>query len=115
VFELEISYSSNIDTALELLQSTSQALMAEEAFKDFILAPIDVAGVDRLDSSGIVLKARIKTGPGKQWAVQRAFLQRIKSAFDAAGIDIPFPHLKLVSPDAPIPFGDRPTDPTNPT
>ncbi len=106
VFELEISYSSNIDKALDLLNSTSQSLMADEAFKDFILAPIDIAGVDRLDSSGVVLKARIKTAPGKQWTVQRAFLQRIKNAFDDAGIDIPFPHLKLVSPDAPIQFGD---------
>ncbi|MBX3431014.1 MAG: mechanosensitive ion channel family protein [Hyphomonadaceae bacterium] len=107
VFELEISYSSDIDKAFALLESTSQAMMADEAFKDFILSPIDIAGVDRLDSSGVILKARIKTAPGKQWSVQRAFLQRIKSAFDGAGIDIPFPHLKLVSPDAPIPFGDR--------
>ena len=42
--------------------------------------------------------ARIKTAPGKQWAVRREYLKRIKIAFDAAGIEIPFPHMKLVPP-----------------
>lgn len=109
VAELEISYSSDIDKAMELMRTTCQTMMADDAFKDFIVAPIDIAGVDRLDPSGIVIKSRIKTTPGKQWIVRRAYLQRIKMAFDGAGIDIPFPHLKLVAPDAPIPFGDNQT------
>jgi small-conductance mechanosensitive channel len=71
-----------------------------------ILEPIEIFGVDQLADSGVVLKARIKTQPIKQWTVGREYLQRIKLAFDAAGIEIPFPHLKLVPPDQPIPVGE---------
>jgi moderate conductance mechanosensitive channel len=28
----------------------------------------------------------------EQWAVRRAFLGRLKNAFDRAGIEIPYPH-----------------------
>jgi len=42
--------------------------------------------------SAIVIKARIKTVPGKQWMVGREYRKRLKAAFDKAGVEIPFPH-----------------------
>ena len=33
----------------------------------------------------------VKTAPGAQWALQRALREALKSAFDDAGIEIPFP------------------------
>jgi small conductance mechanosensitive channel len=108
VFDLSISYSSNIVKALDLMKATGEALRKEPEFAPMILEPIEVVGVDQLGDSGVVLKARIKTLPVKQWTVGREYLKRIKLAFDGAGIEIPFPHLKLVPPDAPIPFYDRP-------
>jgi small conductance mechanosensitive channel len=66
-----------------------------------ILEDIDVAGVDALGESAITLKARIKTLPLEQWNVRRAFLRRIKQAFDERGIEIPFPHLTVYSRSAP--------------
>jgi len=51
-----------------------------------------------LADSGVVLRGRIKTQPGAQWGVGRAFNRRIKQAWDAAGIDIPYPHMHLVLP-----------------
>lgn len=38
---------------------------------------------------------RFKVMPLEQWTVRRAFLYRLKKAFDAAGIGIPYPHLTL--------------------
>jgi small conductance mechanosensitive channel len=58
-----------------------------------------VVGVDTLGDSGVVLKARIKTRPLDQWTVGREYNRRIKLAFDAAGIEIPYPHMRLVMPD----------------
>jgi small conductance mechanosensitive channel len=63
---------------------------------------------------------RIKTVPLKQWEVGREFLRRVKKAFDAEGIEIPFPYRTLVmpqgtalpagnSPSGDIPTGDTPS------
>jgi moderate conductance mechanosensitive channel len=48
--------------------------------------------VDRLAESAVVIKARIKTRPLKQWEVSREFNRRVKNRFDELGIEIPFPH-----------------------
>lgn len=99
VFELQVSYSSDIDRALEIMGETGADLQADPAFHDRILEPIEVVGVDSLGESGVVLKARIKTRPIEQWNVGREYNRRIKLAFDREGIEIPFPHLKVVLPD----------------
>lgn len=106
VFDLSVSYSSDIVHALELIRDTGKALQNDAEFGPMMLEPIEVFGVDKLADSGVVLKARIRTRPGKQWSVGREYLKRIKLAFDAGGIEIPFPHLKLVPPDQPVSVGE---------
>ncbi|MFQ6674124.1 MAG: hypothetical protein ACE5GH_04990, partial [Fidelibacterota bacterium] len=59
----------------------------------FVLGPI--LGLDRFADSAVVIKARIKTVPMRQWRVGREFNKRLKEKFDAENIEIPFPHLTL--------------------
>ncbi|TXI76069.1 MAG: mechanosensitive ion channel family protein, partial [Dokdonella sp.] len=46
--------------------------------------------------SAVVIRCRFKVAPLEQWSVRREYLARIKAAFDEAGVEIPFPHVKLV-------------------
>jgi moderate conductance mechanosensitive channel len=103
VFNLSISYESPIDRALDIIKRTGAGLQDDANFKDSIIEPIEVVGVDSLGDSGVVLKARIKTLPIHQWKVGREFNRRIKEAFELEGIDIPYPHLKVVMPAPVIP------------
>jgi small conductance mechanosensitive channel len=105
---LVISYDSDLDEALALLHQVSEAMQAEEAFADKILEPIEVAGVDALGDQGVVLKARIKTPPGRQWLVGREFNRRIKLAFDKAHIEISTTLAKPLKPPEPPPAGAAP-------
>jgi small conductance mechanosensitive channel len=57
----------------------------------------------------VVIKGRIKTKPIEQWVVGREFLRRIKYAFDADGIEIPFPHQSVYFGEASRPFEVRVT------
>ena len=57
-----------------------------------ILAPLEVLGVDAFADSQVTIRVRVKTLPLKQWEVGREFRRRVKKAFDARGIEIPFPH-----------------------
>lgn len=100
VFELSVSYDSDIDKAFELMAETGRELQAEPEFKEKILEPLEIVGVDQFADSAVVLKARIKTVPAQQWKVGREYNKRIKVAFDAAGIEIPFPQMKLHVPAA---------------
>ncbi len=99
VFNLQISYDSDIDRALSVMHKVGKDMQADHEFGQYILEPIDVVGVDDLADSGVALKARVKTLPTEQWKVGREYNRRIKLAFDREGIEIPFPHMKIVLPE----------------
>lgn len=96
VFKLGIGYTTDIDRTFEVMRAVGAALQADTAFADKILQPLEILGVDELGDSAVVLKARFRTRPGDQWAVGREYNRRIKLAFDAEGIEIPYPYRKLV-------------------
>jgi small-conductance mechanosensitive channel len=52
-------------------------------------------GLDSFGDNAVVLKSRIRTLPGKQWGVGRAYNEIVKRIFDERGIEIPFPHTTL--------------------
>ena len=57
-----------------------------------ILEDITVAGVTAVNEKGVTIRILIKTTPGMQWAVQRGYNRLLKKHFDAAGIELPYPH-----------------------
>jgi small-conductance mechanosensitive channel len=91
VMDVGVSYSQNTDKVIEVLRAVDKDLRTDPAFSNLILAPIEVVGVDRFADSAVIIKARIKTRPIKQWDVGREFNRRMKIAFDKNGIEIPFP------------------------
>jgi small conductance mechanosensitive channel len=67
----------------------------DPAFGKDMLEPIEIMGLDRFADSAQVVRARLKTRPIQQWRIGREFNRRLKKAFDAAGIEMPFPHRTL--------------------
>lgn len=85
-FELKISYDSNIDRAIEVINETIAGMQNDPAICADILAPANVSGIARLDEWAVVLSGAIKTPPLRGDAVGNVFNLRIKQAFDRAGI-----------------------------
>lgn len=98
VAELGISYESDIDKAFAVMEQVVEEMRADPDLGPRILEPFEVMDVSSLGDSSVVLRGRIKTPPGAQWGVGRAFNRRIKAAWDAAGVEIPYPHMHLVAP-----------------
>ncbi|WP_252108215.1 MULTISPECIES: mechanosensitive channel protein [unclassified Halomonas] len=95
VGEYGIAYRESIDYAIEQLQLAYEDLKASEEHGFKLLADMTVAGVTALADSSVNIRVVIKTTPGDQWGVGRAFNRLVKMRFDEAGIEIPFPHTTL--------------------
>jgi moderate conductance mechanosensitive channel len=95
VFDVSIGYGEDPDKVTAVIQAVGNDLQGDAAFKDDILAPVEVVGLDRFADSAIIIKARLKTKPSKQWRVGREFNRRLKKKFDELNIEIPFPHITL--------------------
>ncbi|MFQ5816362.1 MAG: mechanosensitive ion channel family protein [Terriglobia bacterium] len=104
VIDLGVAYKENVDRVMEVVKEVGAELQADPAFADKILEPLEILGVDDFADSAVVIKARIKTAPIQQWAVGRELRRRIKNAFDARGIEIPYPHLSVYFGEASKPF-----------
>lgn len=92
--EYGISYNDDIDYACEQLQAAFDEL-AKGEHKRSLLEPILIQGVSSLGDSSVNIRIRIKTLPGEQWAIGRAYNRLVKLYFDRAGIEIPYPHQTL--------------------
>jgi small conductance mechanosensitive channel len=95
VFEIGVAYKENTDAVVAILAEVGRKLKEDPVIGPMILEEPEIFGVDKLDTSAVVIKGRIKTVPIQQWEVGREFLRRVKLAFDASGIEIPFPHQTL--------------------
>ncbi|WP_111414842.1 mechanosensitive channel protein [Billgrantia lactosivorans] len=95
VGEYGIAYRESIDEAIVALREAFDELAADDDHKMNIVAPLEVAGVIALADSSVNIRVRIKTTPGTQWGVGRAYNRLVKLHFDAKGIEIPFPHTTL--------------------
>ncbi|MBW2121182.1 MAG: mechanosensitive ion channel [Deltaproteobacteria bacterium] len=92
VFDVGVAYRENVDEVMDVLREIGESMLKDPEFKDDILEPLEILGVDRFDDSAVVIKARIATKPIKQWRIGREFNRRIKKVFDERNIEIPFPH-----------------------
>jgi moderate conductance mechanosensitive channel len=95
VVDVGIAYRADIDQALEVMRRVAEQMRADARHCDRILEPIEIVGVERWADSAVILRCRFKVRPLEQWTVRREYLRRLKVAFDATGIEIPFPHLTL--------------------
>lgn len=87
--EIPVSYDTDLDRALAVIQQVGDDLRADPAFKKLITKPFEVMGVDRLADNAVYIKARFITEPRAQWDVGREFNRRLKNAFEAARILAP--------------------------
>jgi moderate conductance mechanosensitive channel len=98
VFEIGVAYHEDVDKVIAILQNVGAQLREDATVGPKILEDVDVYGLDKMADSALIIKGRIKTKPIEQWSVGRAFLKQVKIAFDKEGIEIPFPHRKLIMP-----------------
>jgi small conductance mechanosensitive channel len=95
VLDVGVGYREDTDAVCEVMRGVGDELRQDPQFEPSILAPLEILGVDAFGDSAVTIKVRLKTVPLKQWEVGRELRRRLKKAFDARGIELPFPQRTL--------------------
>lgn len=95
VIDVGVAYREDVEEVFSVIREVAATIRQDEMLRDFILDDAEIAGVDNWADSAVIIKMRIKVAPIQQWTVRREFLRRLKQAFDARNIEIPFPHLTI--------------------
>ena len=94
--EAGVAYSANVDQVIGVLLALGEELRADPVLGPDILEATEIQGLDRFEESAVIVRARLKTKAAEQRRVGREFNRRMKAAFDAAGIEIPFPYRTVI-------------------
>lgn len=104
ILDMGVAYKEDVDKVMDVMRQVAADMRTDEYFGALMIADIEVLGVDDFADSAVVIKARLKTLPIKQWEVGREYRRRLKQAFDREGIEIPFPHTSIYFGEASKPI-----------
>lgn len=112
LIDVSVAYGTDVRHASDVIKAVADELASEPDWSSTVLETPEVWGVESLGADGIVIRLVVKTKPAEQWRVMRELRVRIKNAFDAEGIEIPFPQRTLwVRGDVPpVPVVPPPDD-----
>ncbi|MGI9557417.1 MAG: mechanosensitive ion channel family protein [Solirubrobacterales bacterium] len=99
LLDVEVAYSTDLESARRVIKGVADQVAADDPD---VLGEPEVWGVESLGASAIALRLVVKTKPSEQWRIMRRLRELIKEAFDAEGIEIPFPQQTVwMRPDDP--------------
>jgi small conductance mechanosensitive channel len=89
--DVGVAYGEDLDRVMATIREVAAGLRADPAFAALLPEEAEILGVDAFQDSSVLVRGRLKTLPGQQWVVAREYRRRLKLAFDAKGIEIPYP------------------------
>ena len=95
VVDMGVAYREDTDEVKQAMFDAFDELKSHPEQGMNVIGDFEWFGLDQFADSAVILRARIRTLPGKQWGVGRAYNEIVKRIFDARGIEIPFPHTTL--------------------
>ncbi|WP_150522584.1 mechanosensitive ion channel domain-containing protein [Roseibium sediminis] len=109
VAEIGVAYDTDIGKAKAAMEEAFRRLRESDAGSK-IIGDLEMHGVTMFGDSAINVRARVKTLPGEQFSLGRAYNEFIKAVFDEEGIEIPFPQVTYHMPAASVGKKSLPMD-----
>ncbi|MBW8484196.1 mechanosensitive ion channel family protein [Actinomadura parmotrematis] len=91
VLDIPVGVGEDVEKVKETLQATADKMAESETWAHLILEEPSVWGVQALAADALIIRVVIKTAAGKQGEVARELRERVKLAFDGAGIAVVTP------------------------
>jgi small conductance mechanosensitive channel len=89
--DIGVSYAADLDRVEEVVNRVGRELAGDPAWKELVREEPRFNRVEELADSAVVIRVTGDTAPGEQIRVAGELRRRLKQAFDAEGIEIPFP------------------------
>lgn len=93
--DVPVAYGEDLDHVMAVINRVGKELAEDEYFSKLVHTAPQALRVNNFGDSGIDIKILGETKPMMQWEVTGELRKRLKKAFDEAGIEIPWPHVKL--------------------
>jgi small-conductance mechanosensitive channel len=88
VLDVPVEYDADLDKVRTLLSETAGAMAVDPPWDEVMIEDPTVWGVQALSGEAIVVRVVCKTAPGRQSDTARELRERVKKAFDAAGVSV---------------------------
>jgi small conductance mechanosensitive channel len=87
--DVPVSYDQDLDVVRRLVGEVGQDMVADADLRDRILDPPIVAGVEAVAGDAITVRVTCRVVPQESLTVSRQLRERLKAAFDEAGVRVP--------------------------
>ena len=87
--DIPVAYDENLDRVRDLIESVALDMDEDPTYDDMLLGKPMFAGVESMSGEAMVVRVTAKAVPEKQIILARTIRERIKLAFDRAGIVMP--------------------------
>ncbi|CAN5759628.1 hypothetical protein BH18ACT15_BH18ACT15_09370 [soil metagenome] len=96
VIDVGVGYRENPERVRAVLKNIAEDAKADPDLGGKLYATPEVWGIETLGEYEVVWRMVAETKPARQWDVARQLRERVKVAFDAAGVEMPFPYRVMV-------------------
>lgn len=87
--ELPVAYDEDLERIRELVTNVGTQMDEDPQFDDILLSKPEFAGVESVSGEAVFIRIFAKAAPQQQVALARAIRERMKLAFDEAGVKVP--------------------------
>lgn len=95
IIDIGIAYEANEEKAMETVSKVAQQYYNENS--DIVVKSPEMLGIISFGENDVVLRLIVYTAPLKHWMVERELRLRIKKAFEASNIEIPYPRRVIIN------------------
>ena len=100
VVDLPVSYAEDLERVQDIIRTVVTGLYQDPDWSEKMTEEPTVAGVEQITGTTVTIRVFAKTLADQQWGVQREIRERVKVAFDAAGVQAPLVYPPLPGSEA---------------
>lgn len=113
--DVPIAYDEDLERVRAVVEAVAEDMDSDPAYDDELLGKPQYAGVESVSGDAMFIRIIAKAAPARQVQVTRAIRERLKLAFDRAGIRVPVLVRgnagQGVHPGAAVPTAPAPSEP----
>ncbi|WP_286193504.1 mechanosensitive ion channel family protein [Tropicibacter sp. R16_0] len=93
-----VPFDTDPNKVKKIFKKIGAEMMQDEVHKDGFLQPFKSQGVFDFDDVGMIIRGKFMAKPGKQFTLRKEIFNRVKAAFNEAGIDFARREVRVAIP-----------------